>query len=49
MSSTLIAIIGLVYLYIAGEQAYKGEYPTAVMYIGYTIGNVGLFFLTNKG
>ena len=42
MSGWLIAAIGLVYLYIAGEQAWKGNLPMAITYFGYALGNVGL-------
>lgn len=42
MSGWLIAAIGLVYLYIAGEQAWRGNLPMAITYAGYALGNVGL-------
>lgn len=42
MSTWLIALMGLVYLYVGCEQFYKGSVGTGVMFIGYAIGNAGL-------
>ncbi len=46
MSSTLVALVGFIYLYIAGEQLYNNNLPVATMYIGYALANVGLWFIT---
>jgi len=46
MSSTLVALVGVIYLYIAGEQFYQNNVPVAVMYSGYALANVGLWFIT---
>jgi hypothetical protein len=43
MSKPLIAITGLIYLYIAVEQAVKGGWSMSVVYAGYALANVGLF------
>jgi hypothetical protein len=45
MSSWLIAFTGLVYLYVALEQGYKGNIG---MLIAYSFANIGLYILANK-
>lgn len=42
MSSWLIAAIGVVYLIVAVDQAFKGSIPMAITYASYAFGNVGL-------
>ncbi len=44
MSVPLVAITGLIYLYVAIEQTYKGNFPMAVTYAAYAFANVGLMF-----
>jgi hypothetical protein len=48
MSSWLIIVTGLIYAYIAAEQALKGNVPMAVVYSGYAFSNVGLYILASK-
>ena len=43
MSSTLIAFVGVVYAYIAFEQAMKGNPSMAVVFAGYAFSNIGLY------
>jgi hypothetical protein len=43
MSAWLIALTGLIYLGVAIEQAYKGNIPMFVCYIGYAFANIGLY------
>jgi hypothetical protein len=45
MSSWLIIVTGLIYAYIAGEQAFKGNMPMAMVYTGYAFSNVGLYIM----
>lgn len=45
MSSWLIVVTGLIYLYISIEQGFKGNMGMAICYFGYALGNVGLFLL----
>ena len=45
MSSWLIAVTGCIYLYIAIEQALKGNLSMGVVYAGYAFSNVGLYLL----
>jgi hypothetical protein len=45
MSPWLIALTGLIYAYISGESAIKGNYWMAVVYFGYSVSNVGLYKL----
>jgi len=37
--------MGLVYLYVAGEQLFKGGHGQAIMFFGYALGNLGLLFV----
>ena len=48
MSANLIALTGLIYLYVAAEQAYKGNIGMFITYIGYAGANIGLYMLANK-
>jgi hypothetical protein len=45
MSRVLIVLVGLIYAYVAIEQALKGNLPMAIMYSGCSIGNVGLWMM----
>ena len=46
MSPWLIVLVGLIYLAISAEQLTKGHVGLGVMYLGYAIGNVGLYMVT---
>jgi len=48
MSAWLIALTGLIYLYVAGEQGYKGNIGMLITYLGYAAANVGLYILASK-
>jgi hypothetical protein len=43
MSSWLIACIGVVYTIVAIDLLRKGQVGLGIAFIGYAIGNVGLF------
>lgn len=43
MSKWLIAVTGLIYAYIAVEQAVKKEWSMAIVYAGYAFANIGLY------
>ena len=43
MSAPLIIVTGLIYLYVAGELAFKGNYGMGLAYFGYAFANVGLW------
>jgi len=45
MSAPLIILTGLIYAYVAIEQATKGNVNMAIVYSGYAFSNIGLFFL----
>jgi hypothetical protein len=45
MSPWLIILTGLIYVYIAAEQGYRGNLGMAICYFGYAIGNVGLYLM----
>ena len=42
MSTWLIAAMGVVYFVVACDQFIKGGMGTGIMFLGYSIGNVGL-------
>lgn len=48
MSGNLIAITGLIYLYVACEQAYRGNMGLAIAYAGYSASNVGLWMVATR-
>jgi hypothetical protein len=48
MSGWLIALTGIIYTYVAFEQAYKGNVGMFIAYTGYAFANVGLYMLANK-
>lgn len=43
MSSWLIAVVGVVYAYIAFEQYAKGNTAMAITFGGYAVSNIGLY------
>jgi hypothetical protein len=43
VSGPLIVLTGLVYAYVAGEQAVKGNVAMGVVYAGYAFANVGMW------
>lgn len=48
MASWLIAIIGVVYCYVALEFLWHGNIGLGIAFLGYSLGNVGLY-LASKG
>lgn len=47
MSGWLIALTGLIYAYVAAEQAFSGNHGLAIAYAGYAFANIGLYMLAN--
>lgn len=43
MSHTLIALIGVAYVWIAAEQAGKQDWGVAVMFLGYAVAQIGVW------
>jgi len=43
MSSWLIIVIGVVYVVVALDFLYKGQTGLGIAFLGYALGNVGLF------
>ena len=43
MSAWLIAVTGLIYLWVAVDQMIKGNMPMFVRYLGYAFANIGLY------
>jgi hypothetical protein len=48
MASWLIAVVGVVYLAVAIDLLITGKAGLGVAFIGYAIGNVGLYMETIK-
>lgn len=48
MSGWLIAVTGLIYLYVSLEQIYKGNVGMGIAYFGYSFSNIGLYLLASK-
>jgi phosphatidylserine synthase len=48
MSSTLIAIVGVVYAVVAADLLFKGNTGLGIAFVGYALGNVGLFMEASK-
>jgi hypothetical protein len=48
MSSWLIIVTGLIYLYIALEQGFKGNLSMLLIYGGYAFSNIGLYMMAAK-
>ena len=48
MSANLIIITGIIYAYIAAEQAFKGNIGMFICYTGYAFANIGLYMLATK-
>jgi len=48
MSTNLIIVTGIIYAYIAIEQAVKGNVGMCMCYSGYAFANIGLYLLASK-
>lgn len=48
MSAWLIALTGVIYVYVAVEQGMKGNIGMLITYIGYAGANIGLYMLASK-
>lgn len=48
MSANLIILVAFIYLYVAIEQAFKGNVPMFITYGAYAISNVGLYMMAAK-
>jgi hypothetical protein len=49
MSGWLIIATGLIYMWVAIEQLYYGNWPLSGVYAGYAFSNIFLYFLAVKG
>jgi hypothetical protein len=48
MSGSLIALTGLIYLFVALEQQFRFDnFPMFCAYIGYAFANIGLYMLAS--
>lgn len=48
MSAWLIALTGLIYLWVAMEQLAQGDRWLFIVYLGYAFANIGLYKLAEK-
>jgi len=48
VSGWLIIITGLIYAYVAAEQAWEGNHGLSIAYAGYAFANIGLWLLASK-
>lgn len=48
MSALLIIVTGLIYAYIAVEQGIKGNTAMLIVYGGYSVSNIGLYWMATK-
>lgn len=48
MSAWLIALVGVIYTGVAVEQALKGNYWFALVFVGYALSNIGLWKLAQQ-
>lgn len=48
MSAWLIVLVGVIYVYICLEQAFKGNLGVACMYAGYAFANYGAYMIATK-
>ena len=44
MSATLIGIVTVIYVFIAGQEGFAGKPDLSVVFGGYAFGNVGLLW-----
>lgn len=45
MSGFLIALCGLIYAGVAVSAALKSDWPTVIVFSGYSFSNIGLYLL----
>lgn len=48
MSGWLIIVTGLIYAFIAAEQAWRGNLAMMIVYAGYAFSNAGLYLLASR-
>lgn len=48
MSGPLIALTGIIYAWVAFDQARSGNHGMAIAYCGYAFSNVGLYLLASR-
>lgn len=49
MSAHLIALCGLIYLYVAVEQCAQRQWWMGLLYFGYALANVGAVMIAARG
>lgn len=46
MSTWLIALVGVIYFYVGCEMAYHGRYALAIVWLGYSLAQAGLWHIS---
>ena len=49
MSANLIALCGLIYVYVSVEQALHKQTWLALLYFGYAVANIGAYMIAVRG
>jgi hypothetical protein len=49
MAAWLIAVIGVVYAFVAADLLYRGTTGLGIAFLGYALGNVGLYIAAKNG
>lgn len=48
MSGALIIITGLIYVGVAVDLAWRGNWPLSIAYAGYSFANIGLYLAVKE-
>jgi hypothetical protein len=49
MSAWLIALVGAIYMIVSIDSAYHGKYDISLMFLGYAIAQVAVYWIATKG
>ena len=49
MSAWLIALVGFIYMVVSIDSFYHGKYAIALMFLGYAIAQVAVYWIAIKG
>jgi hypothetical protein len=49
MGPGLIALVGMIYLFVAGDMMLHRQWPLAVLYLSFSLGNAALYAIAVQG
>jgi hypothetical protein len=49
VSAWLIALVGVIYAWVAADLAWRGSWWQALIFFGYAVSNIGLWKLATEG